>query len=414
MVETTKLMSVCLVTILLASLFLISGVSGTDTDSILSSTNDSKTSNAGNDTPRPTEPPITRFETEPIITGQIMAGSYVLGKYGATVTYDAKQGGNDPQYYPALVVKCIDTMYITEMKISVTGTKPDGNPMGALDFGSNAHLLTPCDTGTQWPTALGGAMSTIASLIQYAAPAGIGATIAIGQTLWGGGPSDGYTVTNGFSGNSAYTKYVIGGIGSLTPKERGYQYRFSLHCDPDMPGEYKFTITYRIVLSDGSIPGGIVEEFSQKLTYTFNDSPKITSYAQSLVDAYNTGGGGYVSNAGNVLEKKIDLKYANLYSGSYTNGATLIVKMANTPVSGYLRLYGYSPSANGGVLRVFVTNTAGVWTEVLHTNLYTPNGAGFIDCGYVTSIVNVAIIAYHEYSGYPSYINVDAVFIKPY
>jgi hypothetical protein len=35
-----------------------------------------------------------------------------------------------------------------------------------------------------------------------------------------------------------------------------------------------------------------------------------------------------------------------------------------------------------------------------------------VNCGYVTNIDKVSIVAYHEYSGYPSYIYVDAVWLE--
>ena len=120
-------------------------------------------------------------------------------------------------------------------------------------------------------------------------------------------------------------------------------------------------------------------------------------------------GNGYINNKDNVIGTA-DLQYAYLNSGNFGNKADLNAIM-NKTVSGQLYVRCYTPSANGANLKIYVCNTAGTWTTVKNTNLYPANTPMSVDCGYVNNIVKVSIVAYHEYSGYPSYIYVDAVCI---
>ena len=80
-------------------------------------------------------------------------------------------------------------------------------------------------------------------------------------------------------------------------------------------------------------------------------------------------------------------------------------------MNGRLCIRCYTPSANGANFKVYVCTPSGVWTQVVNTNLYPPNSPTTFDCGYVVNVHKVSIVDYHEYSGHPSYIYVDAVCI---
>ena len=86
-VKTIKLVSVCLVTVLMASLFLISGVSGTDTDSNLSSVDDNITVYAEDYDSRSANPTPGRGVVSAVKTGQMYGygGVGPVGKYGAQI-----------------------------------------------------------------------------------------------------------------------------------------------------------------------------------------------------------------------------------------------------------------------------------------------------------------------------------------
>jgi hypothetical protein len=126
-------------------------------------------------------------------------------------------------------------------------------------------------------------------------------------------------------------------------------------------------------------------------------------------------GDGDVLNVGNIVGAP-DTSYAYLKSGSYLNKAEITATMSSTPISGTLYLKCYTPSANGANLKVYVCNTAGVWTRVVNTNLYPANTVMDVNCGYVTNIVQVSVVAYHEFyiNGvyYPSNIYADAVWVQ--
>jgi hypothetical protein len=138
--------------------------------------------------------------------------------------------------------------------------------------------------------------------------------------------------------------------------------------------------------------------------------PHPPHYALSATSSYT--GNGYVNDKDHILGSA-DGQYAYLNSGSYGNKAEITATMSNTPVSGELYVRCYTPTNTGANFKVYVCNQYGVWTNVVNTNLYPANTPMTYNCGYVSNIVKVSIVAYHEYyiNGvyYPSYIYVDAV-----
>ncbi|MDR2203121.1 MAG: hypothetical protein LBE76_02235 [Nitrososphaerota archaeon] len=122
-------------------------------------------------------------------------------------------------------------------------------------------------------------------------------------------------------------------------------------------------------------------------------------------------GNGYVNNKDNILGAP-DGSYAYLNSGSYGNKAEISATLSHMPISGQVYLRCYTPSNSGANLKVYVCDQYGVWTQVVNTNLYPANSVMNINCGYRSNIVRVSIVAYHEYSGYPSYVYADAVWIQ--
>lgn len=139
----------------------------------------------------------------------------------------------------------------------------------------------------------------------------------------------------------------------------------------------------------------------------------ITSYTIGTIST--TVGGGRVYDEDRVKKDFLDRSYAYLKSGNIVNdGATINTLMSTTPISGQFYVRCYSDGPAGGVMKVFVKNAYGVWTEIKFTNIYTPNGQSdsyCYDVGYVTSIVEAAIVAYCYNSTYPSQLYVDAVFV---
>jgi hypothetical protein len=136
--------------------------------------------------------------------------------------------------------------------------------------------------------------------------------------------------------------------------------------------------------------------------------PPTYYHAVSATSSYT--GNGYVNNKDNILGAA-DANYAYLSSGSYGNKAEITATLSNTAISGTLYFRCYTPTSNGANLKIYVCNTAGVWTLVKETNLYPANTPMTVNCGYVSNIVKVSVVAYHEYNGYPSYIYADAVWV---
>jgi hypothetical protein len=135
--------------------------------------------------------------------------------------------------------------------------------------------------------------------------------------------------------------------------------------------------------------------------------------SSTVITSTTAGGGGAVNSPNEVKGDIVNECYAHLYSGSpYNHGAMIQMTLSDTPISGQLYFFGYSPSANGGVIKVHVGNSAGVWTEIKYTNLYTPySDPVFFNCGYVTNIDKVAVVAFYPQNGYASNVYIDAVFV---
>ena len=122
-----------------------------------------------------------------------------------------------------------------------------------------------------------------------------------------------------------------------------------------------------------------------------------TGYVVS-VTKFESGGSAYVNNKDNVVGAATNGKFAELYSGSYTNKAVITAQMSKSSVSGDLYVVCKTPSSNGANTIVSVGNQYGAWTQVKQTNLYPPNTVIWLYCGYVTDIDKVAVTAYHQYN----------------
>ena len=236
----------------MASLFLIGGVNGTDTDTNLSPVDDTRTAYTGNDELQDSGSSPSRFVSSPVKTGSL--NGPISGYYGVQIAYDAVKGGNDAKFYPSLEVAYTGGYMITEMKITVSATKPNGQAVSGLDFDETKYLISPASSGTEWS----GALSAIYSTIMVLDPTMITSAVTMGQGLGGGPLGDpllGFKVEKDYNSNSAWTKYTALNLITASQKERGYQYCFKLHCDPDLPGIYTVNVKYDVTMAL-VIPGG--------------------------------------------------------------------------------------------------------------------------------------------------------------
>jgi len=173
----------------------------------------------------------------------------VVGKYGCLTEYDDTSGSEqNPMYFPSLIAKASSTgCYISKAEITVTGTKPNGQAITGIEFTNLDGIVSPnIDDDPEWSEAL----SLIATAIASIDPTGISDYIAWGADNMESGET--LDVDND-EGNSAFGRFTVDNP-IAGQQERGLQFRFSMHCDPNLPGIYTLNIHYRIQIHQRLYP----------------------------------------------------------------------------------------------------------------------------------------------------------------
>ena len=273
------------------------------------------------------------------------------------------------------------------MKITVTGTKPNGQSIPGGDFCDLRHLVSPQSTLPSYDWADG--LFAVADMLKNVAPYGIGNFITAGQEV-NGGMLEGYTITQDRGSTSAWKKYTPNMLLPALGTERGLQFGFDLRCDDDLPGTYTINVLYeiKVLYSIGGVDMIETESFTQQVTYVFwGEATK--GYASTVVkDTTATAGGGTVYNPSNMQGIKADGQFGEIYSGGYNCHATAIATMTNllspgNGITGHVYIYGWSQITGGKGSHVYVygsmSNTCG-WFIIkeFYTNKNTPY---YIDCG---------------------------------
>jgi len=324
----------------------------------------------------------------------------LAGKYGYMVAYDSSSGSLNNQYFfPSIEAKAISMagMHISNAKITVTGTKPDGTAISGLEFCDLGYLTSPQQQGSEWRDAL----STIAAGISPYDPTGISNAIAIG------GPSAVAGVN--YNANSAWAEFDAPSP-TQAAQERGLQFRFSLHCDPDLPGTYTINIHYHITVHLSIYP--VIDrdeaeaDLYQTITYDFNAPPD--AYV-SGIQAYSwQGSAAGVDNPSYLTGSSIDGNFAHLHAGDWYSQAA-IVGITNTQTSGHIYLYGYSGTGYTSHLMVYVSSNNVNWGNPIVDTYIQSTTPYYIDCGSASNFRYIAIVAYDI--GYSVCLNIDAVCI---
>jgi hypothetical protein len=151
--------------------------------------------------------------------------------------------------------------FVTCLAITVTGKKPDGSTISRLEFGDQAWLDSPQDSGSSWY----GVLTLLYNTISGHAPVGASVLLQYGQQ----------TTQSGFGSNSTATWALWRWNGWITTRtnDKGLQFRFSLHCDPDLPGVYTLNIQYHIEICAGTPNANyicvVAKDISDTINYTF-------------------------------------------------------------------------------------------------------------------------------------------------
>ena len=210
---------------------------------------------------------VYAYKSTSIQTGTLYDpdGHWPIAKFGTVFRYDADYGGNDPCFFPAVEVHTAGEThytlyYVTQLKTTVSGTKPNGEQISGLEFTDLGYLDSPHDTGSEWYNALTDIYDAIVDLI----PAGGSTLLKLGQAAESG------------TGCDSTSAWAVWNWPSLTFHEyfdKGLQFRFRLHCDPDLPGTYTLNIKYHVQLYAYDIFSWVAfdgDVASDTIHYTFN------------------------------------------------------------------------------------------------------------------------------------------------
>lgn len=214
-------------------------------------------------------PTVSAYTSGPIKTGDVY--DYVLGNvcasYAFMTTYDAWQGGNDPFFFPGATVVSASVGYpsywVSRVRIQVTGTKPNGQAVTGIEFTNLAALDSPHFSGSDWA----GVLKALASALTATAKVGfVNDYLKFGEA-W---------PTVGFGSGSAWAQWDWNGMAWTQADNKGLQFRFSLHCDPDLKGPYLLRINYAVWIVKRTGSGSFVfaggTEVNQYFVYDFGST----------------------------------------------------------------------------------------------------------------------------------------------
>jgi len=185
-------------------------------------------------------PNVFAYVSTPILSGQFgntLRGTW-MANYAVMVRYDATGGGNDPFFFPGVESHSDDSNIVNKywiwgLQIKVNGVKPDGSPISGLEFTNLACLDSPHDEGYSWYDVL----SALYDVIKHLEPYGCTEFLKFGKPA---------TVDMGNDATTVWARWEWNGWLSDLTADKGLQFRFSLHCDPDLPGLYTININYRV------------------------------------------------------------------------------------------------------------------------------------------------------------------------
>jgi hypothetical protein len=343
---------------------------------------------------QPAEALTTSVEAGPLYRSDY---GWLCAHYGYSVAYDGSGGPSDSaNFYPSLEVategldehNCYYTVY--NMKITVTGTKPDGNAISGISFGDLGQINSPKATGTEW----GYALTTIYNVLTGYDPYHITGAIKIADQT---GASIGYDSQSAWANWNRDTGYV----------QKGLQFRFELLCDPSLGGTYTLAIHYHVEIFVGNSGGYVVNssDFYQYITYEFTP-PHVSSdiWWGTLV------GYGQTFTGWNIIGYAADENNVYLQTWQEGDGCGIIGQM-NVERSGQTDIYVYGMDSG---------TPSHIYVYVSYENNYDWQQVGdFISdgtvshpyyAGYASTTFNyIAVASYHDEGYEPTIFLVDCV-----
>jgi hypothetical protein len=376
---TKKIISVIAIAIIVSSLFLLSNIQ-----------------------------PAQAYLHSSVSSGQIYsaATNELIGKYGCSIGYDGSGGNtNDRFYYPSIEVKGINAYEVTSIVITVSGTKPNGQPIdGDSEFNDLGHKVSPRDTGNDWSETL----EFIYNTISYIDPTGLTGALEIGTDAQGG-LFDGWSVSTHQNSNSVWADWHMGGI-CLDPYgylERGLQFKFSLHCDPSLGGTYTLNVHYSVVQQVGTYASTITHtDIYQTVTYEYTPTHVTSIFSYGMLSQPS-----YTYSEECLEGYTPDDNFAIIACAG--GGAAYITGELNEIKSGQTDIYLNCVSwGSGAYIYVYTSETGGTgswqylsehWIDPAYPNSLYYIGATQENVGYVL------ICMLNNFSYDPAYLGIDCV-----
>jgi hypothetical protein len=285
-------------------------------------------------------PNVFAYVSTPIQSGNFPT-VVPVANYATVTRYDAAGGdANNPYFFPGIVSHSAGgDEFVYHLKITVTGTKPNGEPISGLEFGDLAWLDSPHDEGTSWYNVLTALYNAILDLAPY------GASELLKYGLQS--PESGI----GWNANSAWAEWWWDGSIFTRTTDKGLQFRFALHCDPDLHGLYTLNIQYYVQTIWQSGSGSYTPDYEKyvydTVTYYFG-SPKLTISASSG-GTTNPAPGTYAYNYGSSVTVTASaysgyyFSYWSLDGTAYYNNPITVTMTADHSLTAY-----FYPSGGGG------------------------------------------------------------------
>ncbi len=188
------------------------------------------------------------FLNTPIQAGQIIdsfCNNDAVANYGFSTQYGYNAPASDthPQFYSGLESHggkniCSDgtgyTYGVYELRITLTGTDPNGVTLSGVRFTSINELHSPETNGAS-QTVLLAIFNVLANSIPY----GIGSAIQYGLCCVGG-------LTQGSDSSSSWADWGSGNF-QYPPQDSGLEMGFQLAVDPTLQGTYIVHVSYLVV-----------------------------------------------------------------------------------------------------------------------------------------------------------------------
>jgi hypothetical protein len=292
-------------------------------------------------------PSVLAYVSGPTQSGSIWdAAGHLVANYATLMRYDASGGtDNDRLFFPAVEShtdkNAIPPYFLNALKITVSGTKPDGSAISGIEFGDQAWLDSPHDSGASWYDVL----SVLKDVIINLAPLGASELLKYGwkspESKWD------------YNETATWAEWHWNLVPAAAVFDKGLQFKFSLHCDPDLQGIYTLKIQYYIDIWRYT-PQGYYIRWAEKYIYEtatyYFGSPKL-SISASSGGTTSPAPGTYTYNYGSSVTVTASaysgyyFSYWSLDGTAYYNNPITVTMTADHSLTAY---FYYSSGGGGG------------------------------------------------------------------